>query len=107
MSQSTAVEDLEKEEAKIRNIKDQQNLGLVDLREEDNYVMREFCTMTVGVRSVSHEWYERLLRHAVVGEERYRLQPRALEDPVVQELTEVCIRVRVCVRASVCVGMSD
>ena len=29
------------------------------------------------------------LYRAVVGEERYRLQPHALEDPLVQELTEV------------------
>ena len=36
------VEDLEKQEAKVRNIKEQQISGLVDLYEEDNYVMREF-----------------------------------------------------------------
>ena len=36
------VEDLEKQEAKIRNTKEQQNVGLVDMYEEDNFVMREF-----------------------------------------------------------------
>ena len=36
------VEDLEKQEAKVRNTKEQQlNVGLVDLYEEDNYVMCE------------------------------------------------------------------
>ena len=30
------------------------------------------------------------LPHAVVGEERIVLQPNALEDPAVKELTNVC-----------------
>ena len=87
----SVVQDLEKQEAKVRNTKDLQNVGgLVDLFEEDNFVMCEFWGSECSrVFSVIVFLSPGICTNAVVGEERFRLQPHALEDPLVQELTEV------------------
>ena len=76
------VEELQKEGAKALEIDKGIVLnGPIELKEEDNYVMCKSCDLCGELSEYPS--------YLVVGEERFRLQPHALEDPPVKNLITV------------------